>query len=418
MTATTSDHLDGINLSDPEAFRRNEAHAMFRVLRAQDRLHWDEGTSWFPGFWSIVTYDDVLTVSRDPTTFISSKGINMMTDPVNPSTASGLGKMLITMDPPRHVRLRRLVNKGFTPRAVSVIEPHIRAITTSIIDDIAAPSRCEFVSDVAALLPLAVICEMMGVAKDDRKLMFELTNRVLGADDPEYQTAGGDDGDARRATAEQGQREMFGYFMRLLGERRADRRDDLVSVLAGADVDGDQLTDEEILFFSYLLILAGNETTRNAISGGLLALFEHPEQMHRLQANPTLMPLAVEEILRWTSPVMHMTRVATRDVRLHDTDIRAGERVCLWYPSANRDEAVFADPDTFDIARDPNDHLAFGIGEHFCLGAGFARLELKVMFEELLRRLPDIAPDGESERLRSTFIGGIKHMPVRYTARP
>ncbi|MGH2586929.1 MAG: cytochrome P450 [Dehalococcoidia bacterium] len=415
MAQSRSRSVEEVNLADPEVFRRNEAHEMFRLLRAQERLHWNEGTSWFPGFWSIVRYDDVLSISRDPATFISSKGISMMTDPENPATTSGLNKMLITMDPPRHVRLRRLVNKGFTPRAVAVMEPHIREMTTQILNDIAGTSRCDFVTDAAALLPLAVICGMMGVAKEDWRLMFDLTNRVLGADDPEYQTAGGDEGDARRATAEGGQREMFGYFMRLLAERRQERRDDLISVLVGADLDGDALTEEEILYFCFLLIVAGNETTRNAISGGLLALFEHPEERARLAADPALMPATVEEILRWSSPVMHMTRVATRDVEVRNTPVRAGERVCLWYPSANRDEDVFNDPYRFDVAREPNEHLAFGIGEHFCLGAGFARLEIKVMFEELLRRFPDIEPDGEPERLRSTFIGGIKHLPVRYT---
>jgi len=242
-------------------------------------------------------------------------------------------------------------------------------------------------------------------------LMFDLTNQVLGADDPEYQTAAGD----RMETALHGQRQMFGHFARLLGERRQQRREDLVSVLADAEVDAEQLTDEEILYFSYLLILAGNETTRNAISGGLLALFEHPAQKQKLLDNPELLPTAVEEIVRWTSPVAHMARAATRDVELRGQQIRAGEQLIMWYPSVNRDEEIFPDGDVFNIARNPNEHLAFGIGEHFCLGAGFARLEIRVMFEQLLRRLPDIAQAGPVERLKSTFISGVKHLPVRFT---
>jgi cytochrome P450 len=279
------------------------------------------------------------------------------------------------------------------------------------------------VTDVAALLPLAVICTMMGVPREDWDLMFALTNRVLGASDPEYQAENADQGEV--ATAEQaaraeetaltGHREMFGYFARQVAMRRRERRDDLVGVLTEAEIDGEKLSDEELLYFCYLLILAGNETTRNAISGGLLALLEHPAELARLRADPALLPTAIEEILRWTSPVLHMARIATRDVELRGQQIRAGQKVLLWYPSANRDEEVFPAADRFDIGRTPNDHIAFGLGEHFCLGAGLARLELRVMFETLLARLPDLALDGEVERLRSTFIGGIKHMPVRFT---
>jgi cytochrome P450 len=299
------------------------------------------------------------------------------------------------------------------------MEPHIREMTTSILDDIAGRNRCDFVTDVAALLPLAVICGMMGVEKADWPLMFELTNKVLGAGDPEYQTDVSEElrgtNEANRQTSQLGVMRMFGFFGDQLRERRKQRRDDLVSVLCDAEIDGEALTDEEILWFSFLLIVAGNETTRNAIAGGLLAFFEHPEEKRRLLADMSLMPSAVEEVLRWTSPVTHMARVATEDTTLRGQPIKAGERVVMWYPSVNRDEDVFPEPYRFDITRTPNEHLAFGIGEHFCLGAGFARLELKVMFEELFQRFPDIAQDGPPERLRSTFIGGIKHLPVRYT---
>jgi len=288
----------------------------------------------------------------------------------------------------------------------------VRAITTGILDEVAPRGSCDFVVDVAAQLPLAVICEMMGVARPDWRLMFEATNQVLGGDDHEYQT---DERD-RVQTVDHGQRALFGHFGRLLAERRERPSQDLVSVLASAEVDQEPLTDEEILYFCYLLILAGNETTRNAISGGVLALAEHPDQRARLAADSGLLPVAIEEILRWTSPVLHMARVATRDCELRGVSIARGQKVVVWYPSANRDEDVFAEPDRFDVARDPNEHLAFGHGEHFCLGASLARLELRVMFEELLRRLPDLRLAGPAERLHSTFIGGIKHMPVEFTA--
>ena len=405
--------VQDIDLSDFELFVQGKAHEVWRLLRAEAPVHWNAGNELFPGFWSVTQYADVLTVSRDTTTYSSSRGISMMVDPDNPTPASGAGKMLITIDPPQHGRLRRLVNKGFTPRMVAQLEPSVRAITTSILDEVAPRGECDFVTDIAALLPLGVICALMGVPREDWGLMFTLTNRVLGAEDPEYQTIAGD----ARETANQGLREMFGYFVRLVTARRAERRDDLISVLTEAEMDGESLTDEEILYFCYLLIVAGNETTRNAISGGMLALCEHPAERARLAADAALLPTAVEEILRWTSPVMHMARFVTRDTVLHGQPIRAGERVLMWYPSANRDAAVFPDADRFDVGRTPNEHIAFGLGEHFCLGAGLARQELRVMFETLLARLPDIALAGPVERLRSGFIGGIKHMPIRFTAR-
>jgi cytochrome P450 len=412
--------LDEINLIDPEVFERGQPHDQWALLRREAPVYWHRGVEgWFPGFWCITKYDEVIRISRDPATFISSHGIVIGQTPENASPADGLGKMMIVTDPPRHVRLRRLVNKGFTPRAVAAFEPHVRDMTADILNEVAPRGRCDFVTDVAAILPLAVISGMMGVPKQDWQRMFELTNRVLGGGDPEYQQPGDTPDEDRAAAAERtimaGYMEMFQYFMQMLGERRRERRDDLVSILVESDIDGEKLTDEEILYFCYLLILAGNETTRNAISGGLLALFEHRDQFQKLKEDPALLPTAVEEILRWISPVTHMTRAATRDVELRGRQIKAGDKLAMWYPAANRDEDAFANAGVFDVARTPNDHIAFGIGEHFCLGAGFARLELRVMFEELLRRFPDIEPDGPVERLRSNFIGGIKHMPVRFT---
>ncbi len=250
--------------------------------------------------------------------------------------------------------------------------------------------------------------------------MFELTNSVLGAGDPEYQSEVPAEvrgsGEAERQTSMGGQMRMLSYFAEILERRRREPLpDDLISILLEADVDGEQLTDQDILAFCFLLILAGNETTRNAISGGLVTLCEHPEERARLQADMTLIDGAIEEILRWTSPVHHMSRVATAEVEVRGQTITAGNRVIMWYPSANRDEEIFPDPYRFNITRTPNEHLAFGIGEHFCLGAGFARKEMRVMFEELFKRFPDIQLAGSPERLRSNFINGIKHLPVTFT---
>jgi cholest-4-en-3-one 26-monooxygenase len=414
--------VDLVDLKDPGIFERGEGHTIFRMLRKVAPVHWNPPGDELVGFWNITKYDDVLYVSRNPELFISSTGIIMyrstQPDPNDPGVA-GNGRMLITMDPPRHVRLRRLVNKGFTPRAVAAMESHIREVTNRILDDIAKKGRVDFVTEVSCLLPLAVICGMMGIEQEDWALMFNLTNRVLGSGDPEYQTDVPEDqrgtGEASRVTNQMGTMRMFGFFSEMVQKRRANRREDLISILCGSEVDGEALSDEEILWFCFLLILAGNETTRNAISGGLLTLCEHPEERARLQADMTLLPSAIEEILRWVSPVTHMAREATADAEIRGQKIAKGDRLVLWYPSVNRDEDIFPEPDRFNITRTPNEHLAFGIGEHFCLGAGFARLELKVMFEELFRRFPDIQLDGPPERLRSTFIGGIKHLPVKFT---
>ena len=414
MTATAArpDARD-LDLTYGELFIRDEAHAVWRRLRAESPVSWQDGRLWFPGFWSLTKHADILAVSRDPHTFISSKGIAMATDPNAPPDQVGAGASMITTDPPRHVRLRRLVNKGFTPRMVALMEPGIREMTGEILDSVAARGACDFVTEVAAQLPLAVICSMVGAPREDWPMLFDLTNQVLGPDDPEYQSEGRD----RRQTAEHGTKQMIAYFAKSVAARRQEPREDMVTLLTQAEIDGEVLTEREILSFCQLLVLAGNETTRNAISGGLLAFIEHPDEWARLRDNPALMPTAVEEILRWTSPLAHMMRTATRDVEIRGQQIKAGDRVMLWYPSANRDEDVFADPYRFDVGRTPNEHLAFGFGEHFCLGAGLARLEIRVMFEELLARFTDIRLTGEVERLRSTFLHGIKHMPISYTAR-
>lgn len=412
-----------LNLNHPQIFEEGTQHEVFKELRRRPGLHWTAETEEAKGFWSATRLEDVLFISRHPEIFSSERGIVSFEghegQTEESAAAAGNGKMLITMDPPRHVRMRRLVNKGFTPRAVAAMEPDIRRITNDLLDGIAKKGECDFVLEVASQLPLAVICGMMGLEGKDWDLMFQLTNKVLGAGDPEYQTDVPEDqrgtDDAARLTGNMGTMQMFGFFAQQLEAVRIKPRPGLIALLSDVELDGEKLSDEDVLWFCFLLILAGNETTRNAISGGLHTLCEHPEAKTELIAHPELMEVAVEEILRWVSPVMHMARVAKEDVQVGETLVKAGNRVVMWYPSANRDEAAFEDPNRFDIRRDPNDHLAFGIGEHFCLGAGFARLELRVMFEELLRRFPDIELAGEPQRLRSNFIGGIKHLPVRFT---
>jgi cytochrome P450 len=411
--------LETIDLADGRLFEEGRAHEAFAILRATPGLRWNPGGETYKGFWSLVRYEDVLYCSRHPEVFSSERGITPFeaTDPAfEPAGASGNGKMLITMDPPRHVKLRRLINKCFTPRAVAAWEPEIRKVTAELLDEFGKKRGGDFVLDVAANIPLAVICTMMGLERKDWPLMFKLTNMVLGSGDPEYQEDVPEEqrgtADAARLTGNMGTMQMFGFFAQVLQQRKADRRDDLISILVDSELDGDRLSDEDILWFSFLLILAGNETTRNAMSGGLLALMQHPQAMNDLRADPSLIPVAVEEILRWVSPVTSMGRVALEDHEINGNLVKKGERVVMWYPSVNRDERVFPNAGTFDIRRQPNEHLAFGIGEHFCLGAGFARLELKVLYEDLLSRFSTIEMTGPVERLRSNFIGGIKHLPV------
>jgi len=423
MTLAQQPMRPDIDLMDEQLFERGDAHEAFRILRREAPVHWNPGTEEMNGFWSLTKYEDVLFVSRHPELFISSKGIAgpglRHPERFQASEGEPTGASIITMDPPRHVKMRRLVNKGFTPRAVDAMEPKIREITNVILDGIATKGQCDFVLEVASQLPLAVICGMMGLEQEHWPLMFELTNKVLGPGDPEYQTDVPPEqrgtAEAARITGQNGAMQIVKFFSEVIEQRRREPKNDIVSILIESEVDGEKLSQNDLLEFCFLLILAGNETTRNAISGGLQALCEHPEERARLQADMSLIDTAVEEILRWVSPVMHMSREVTEDVVIRGQTIRAGERVIMWYPSVNRDEDIFPDPYRFDITRTPNEHLAFGIGEHFCLGAGFARKELKVMFQELLRRFPDIQLSGPPERLRSNFIGGIKHLPVTYT---
>jgi cholest-4-en-3-one 26-monooxygenase len=295
---------------------------------------------------------------------------------------------------------------------IGLLEDHLTAKATAIVDSVIDRGSCDFVSDIAAELPLQAIAELMGVPQDDRRKLFEWSNRMIGADDPEFQKNTEGMEAVNDAAAE-----LFVYAQGLAELRRADPRDDIISKLLASEIEGDRLGELEFEMFFLLLAVAGNETTRNATAHGMKALLDHPDQFDKLKANPELLPSAIEEILRWATPVLHFRRTALEDYQLGDTAIHAGDKVVMWHISANRDEAVFDDPFRFDIERSPNEHIAFGGGgPHFCLGANLARMELRLIFDELARRLPDLELDGEVEYLRSNFIGGIKHMPVRWAA--
>jgi cholest-4-en-3-one 26-monooxygenase len=397
--------LDEINLHAPETFLAGVPHAAFRTLRREAPVYFHKEPGG-RGFWVITKYDDIVSISKDPQTFSSWRGGTNIQD-YPPEDLDLIRMMMLNMDPPQHAKFRRLVSTGFTPRMVSRLEPRVREIAKSIVDRIIGEGQCDFVTKVAAELPLQVIAELMGIPQEDRGMVFDWSNRLIGFDDPEFQTTYAD---GRIAAME-----MWGYANQLAETRRNANTDELIGVLLRAEVEGDSLSEMEFDSFFLLLAVAGNETTRNLVSGGMLTLLEHRDQWNRLVADPSLVPTAVEEMLRWVTPVMYFRRTATRDVEIRGVKIKENDKVCMYYPSANRDEDYFPNADTFDVGRTPNEHLAFGTGEHFCLGASLARLEIRVMFEELAKRVPDIALAGNVRRLRSNFINGWKELPVRFS---
>jgi cytochrome P450 len=323
----------------------------------------------------------------------------------------GSGEMMLMTDPPLHGAMRRAFNRLMLPRAIGRFEIPGPELVREILDEALARGECDFVLDVAARLPMAFICEIMGIPRIDWPDMFKWGNMIAGNEDPEYQVESG----SALETRQQGSLNIGNYCIRAALERRGGDGEDLLSVLGNARINGRLLTERELAHNGLLYVGAGLETTRNAISAGLLALLEHPDQLELLVQDETLMPTAVEEILRWSSPVTHFARVAMKETELGGKQIHQGDRLALWFPSGNRDEEVFADPYTFDIRRKPNEHLAFSKGEHFCGGAHLARLELRLMLQALLKRTKQIELTGRVERLRSNFLAGIKHLPVRFT---
>ena len=410
--------VDEIRLSDQAFWLRplDEREGAFATLRAERPISFHEEPYFEglpfprgPGYWALTRYADILEVSRTPQTFCSGHGSNITDLPADFSEFFG---SMINMDDPRHARLRRIVSRGFSPRRIQRLEDDVQRTATRIVDDVLDKGECDFVTDIAAALPLKIICEMVGIPESQYRFVFDRTNIILGAGDPEYVSnpleivsallqAGAD----------------LAQLVQDLGRHRAQHpADDLTSALVNAEVDGERLTEQELGSFFVLLVAAGNETTRNAISHGMQALCDYPEQRARWVADfEPLAPTAVEEIVRWATPVIHFRRTATRDTELGGQPIRAGEKVVMWYCSGNRDESAFDNPFRFDVARTPNEHVGFGgPGPHFCMGAHLARREITVMFRELFRRLPDLHLTGEPQRLQSFFIHGIKRMPVAF----
>jgi cholest-4-en-3-one 26-monooxygenase len=401
---------DAFELIDPEHFARHGyPHALWARLRAEDPVAYIAPPGYEP-FWAITKHADILEILKQPRRFSSAQGISLRRAGAPPMPPS---EMVVMLDPPRHGPIRRVANGRFTPRAVRDRRDDIDRIATEVLDG-AAPAggaaELDFVERIAAPFPLAVIAWILGVPSADWQLLYGWTNEVIGKDDPEYRRPGETPGQ----TIKRARGEVHAYFDRLIQQRRREPQPDLVSDLIKGEIDGEPLSGEQLTLYCELLVEAGNETTRNAISGGLLAFCDHREEWQTLSDHPELLPHAVEEILRWVSPISHFTRTATEDSEVHGTKIRAGDQVALYFASANRDEDVFDDPFAFRVERQPNPHLAFGFGEHFCMGAHVARVELETIFRHLVERLDSFEVSGLVERLSSIVNGSIKHLPLRY----
>jgi len=383
-------------------FYAGDPYPAYRELRATTPVVWNDVTD----FWALCKYEDIRFVSGNPGLFTSTKGITIP-DPSQPEPVQE-GNLIFT-DPPRHRQLRNLINAGFTRRQVTLLEPKIRNLVKGIVDGIDSTREYEFAEEIAAPLPTRMIAEMLGAPPEDWEQFRTWSDAAVGTADPDIEM------DSLQALAE-----LYNYFTKLIADRRsgeAGGQEDLLSILAAAEVDGERLSDEDLLNFSFLLLVAGNETTRNLLALGTKALIEHPDQFALLRRDTSLLPDAVEEMLRYTSPVTHMARRATEDIEIRGQQIAAGDVVVMLYGSANRDEEIFgATSETFDITRRPNPHIAFGAGEHACLGAQLARLEARVMFEVLLGAYPTIELTGDVTRLRATMVPGVKRMPVRLSS--
>jgi cholest-4-en-3-one 26-monooxygenase len=397
------------DLMDPDLYvERGYPHDAWAALRREAPVKWFAFEDARPGFWAITKRADIVALSKEPEKFLIGPRTAVFADSSPSSERTLETRHLLTLDPPEHGAYRRLASAWFTPRAIETRRPEIEKLARELLDALPRAGELDFVADFAAPLTLSVLADMLGVPREDWPRLFDWTNRLIGSSDPEFQH-----GEAKLSD-ERASRELFAYFSELAAERAARPTGDLTSVLVNARVAGEPLPANDLLSYYQLLVAAGNETTRNAASGGLMALIDQPEEFAKLRANPGLVNAAVEEIVRWTTPVIQFCRTPIADFELRGQRIRAGESMCLFYASANRDEEAFAEPNEFRVDRSPNPHLGFGIGEHFCLGASLARLELRVIVAELAKRFSHFEYAAAPARMRSSFIGGVKRMRVRY----
>ena len=426
-------YADGVPFDALARLRRERP-----VVRVEERpvLGWPGG----PGFWLVLRYADVERVMSQPQLFSSARGGTQIRDPATADALRYVQRMMLNMDPPEHARLRRLLTKSFTPRAVGQLEDRIREHAGAIVDravGAATSGTCDFAKDIAADLPLRTLAEVLGMPAEDRMLLFDWSNRVIGYQDPDYASSAefdlasgtamardalrhrpspGPDGSMPDPRTREGIPDLYAYAHLLAEEKRRRPGQDLMSILlTQVDDDGGQVSIEEFENMFWLFAVAGNETLRNGLPGACIGLLDHPAVQDELRSDLSLLPRAVEELLRWWTPVMTFRRTATSQCRLADVEIRAGDKVVVSFISANRDETVFADPDRLDIRRHPNPHLVFGHGPHFCLGAQLARVQMRALFAEVLTRMGHLEYDGRPEYLRSNFQRGVKRLPIRWS---
>ncbi len=405
------DEFSGLDLVDPGYYAAHGyPHDAFTQLRQQSPVTWFEPEG-YRGFWALTKHADIIEISRQPELFWNGPRLNIQDLKREALQAQGPPlRTIVNMDPPDHPLYRKIASRWFTPRNVTKLEDRVGESARELIAMLAErdPDQVfDWVDDVAAVHPLRLITSLFGIPPEDEPFILKMTNEIFGGQDPEYAR----DGDTSNTGAAMADAQA--YFAKIMAERQADPQEDLATEIALAEVNGEQIGVLEILSYYFVILSAGHDTTRNALSGGLLALMQRPDQLAKLQNDMTLLPTAVDEILRWTTPVNHFARTAQQDYELRGQQIKAGDSLALFYSSGNRDEEIFDDPFTFDITRDPNPHLTFGMGAHFCIGASLARMEISKLFEELLPRLRSVEHAGEPERLRTAFVGGVKHLPIR-----
>jgi linalool 8-monooxygenase len=399
-----------VDLKNPDLYRDGIPHGVFAWLRREAPVAWNPENDG-SGFWAVTRYEDIVTVSKRPEVFSSDRkhgGHRMFDENVSGVAGIGVDKTeapMISMDPPEHNRYRRMVSPGFAPRRVLQLKDRIRERIVAILDQLKDADVCDFVTDIAAELPIQMLAELLGIPQDDRSRLFEWSNALIAEDDLEYRPS--PEALAEKIAA------MSAYALGLWKERFERPSDDLISMLVHSRIDGEAMTPERYIGTFILLVAAGNETTRNSLSGGFLALSAHPAEKRRLIANPLLLESATSEIVRWVSPVLHMRRTAIEHAQIGDQPIRPGDKIILWYCSGNRDESIFTDPNRFDVSRAEPPNIGFGTGQHFCLGARFAELQIHTFFEEFLRRYPEARPCGPVQRMRSNFVVGYKSIPIQ-----
>jgi cholest-4-en-3-one 26-monooxygenase len=411
IAAPLRDDFDprSLDVITPEKYEREGyPHAEWTWLRRHDPVHWVESSFCDP-FWAVTKHADIVAIGKNPRDWIIEPRIAVFTREVPPEPTS---RHLLTMDPPDHGRYRNLISKWFTPRTVKVWEPKVQQVTREVLDAAGEKGDIDFVADVSAPITIAVIALMLGVPQRDWHLLFRWTNEIIAPEDPEFQR-----GRTSVETGDAARMELFAYFKQIAEERRKDPRDDILSAIVRGQIDGAPLPDFELLSYYFLLVVAGNETTRNAMTGGLQCFLDDPGEWKKVCDDPGLVEGAIEETVRWTTPVIQFARTATRDMTLRGKTVRKGESVCLFYASGNRDEEIFEQPFRFRVDRRPNDHVGFGRGEHVCLGAHLARLEIRTMYQQLRECLVRMERTGDPVRVRSSFVGGIKRAPMRWELR-